>query len=193
MTLLPEDMASASYSKQTQLYTVTDSSGHSVQMTEESFDEFISKMESTISDLGLFRDKLMGGTVVSVRENWNNDYLSMAAFQDVDAVNLQLGTFDDAVELQEAYRTVYYPTRAEQLDRVYHGLDTGRVVSQDIKTTYLETDGDVTAGLDTVQNEFSNNGGISESDVEDVRAENDGNDGEATEPGEEGEEAPPML
>ncbi|THV22037.1 hypothetical protein [Glycomyces paridis] len=193
MTLLPEDMASASYSKQTKLYTVTDSTGQTFQMTEESFDEFISKMDTTISDLGLFRDKLMQGTVVSVRENWNNDYLSMAAFQDVDAVNLQLGTFDDAVELQEAYRTVYYPTRAEQLDRVYHGLDTGRVVSQDIKTSYLENDGNVSDDLGTVQNEFNNNGGITQTDVEDVRSENDGNagtDGEATE---EGEEEPPML
>jgi hypothetical protein len=185
MTLLPSDMASASYSQSTEMYTVTDSAGQRFQMTEESFDEFISKMDLTLQDLGLFRDRLLQGTVVTIREGWNQDYLNMGAIQEVDALNLQLGTFDDAVELQEAYRTVFYPSRAEQLDRVYHGLDTGRVISQDIKVSYLESDGNVTADVSSIQGEFdSRGGGLSESDVEDVRGENEGTD---EEPGTEGD------
>jgi hypothetical protein len=196
MTLADPDAYLASYSESTNLYTVTDTTtGQRVEMTEESFDEFISKMDTTIQDLGYFRDKLLSGTVVTIRESWNQDYLSMGAMQEVDATNLKLGGFDDAIELQEAYRTVFYPSRAEQLDRVYHGLDTGRVISQDIKTSYIENDGDISADVTSVQNEFDNRGtGINANDVDDVRSENDrGTDTPATgnEPG--SEEPPPML
>jgi hypothetical protein len=195
MTLADPDSYSATYSESTNLYTVTNSAtGQRVEMTEESFDEFISKMDTTIQDLGYFREKLLSGTVVTIRESWNQDYLSMGAMQEVDALNLKLGGFDDALELQEAYRTVFYPSRAEQLDRVYHGLDTGRVISEDIKTSYIESDGDVSADVVNVQNEFDNRGsGIDKDDVEEVRTENDrGTDMPAgDQPG--AEEPPPML
>lgn len=191
MTLLPSDMTSASYNKSTELYTVTNAAGQTFQMTEESFDEFITKMDTTIQDLGLFRDRLLQGTVITLREGWNEDYLSMGAIQEVDALSLQLGTFDDALELQEAYRTVYYPSRAEQLDRVYHGLDTGRVISQDIKESYLTSEGDVTADVTSIQSEFDSRGGPSMGDVEDIRSENQG--GDDGEPGAEGEEEEPRM
>ena len=171
------------------MYTVTDSSGQKFQMTEESFEEFISKMDTTIQDLGLFRDRLLEGTVVTLREGWNQDYMSMGAVQEVDALNLRLGGFDDALELQEAYKTVFYPSRAEQLDRVFHGLDTGRVISEDIKTSYLENDGNITADVVNIQSEFdSRDSGISAADVDEARSENDrGTDMPATgtEPGAE--------
>jgi hypothetical protein len=196
MTLADPDAYLASYSESSSLYSVTNTAtGQTVQMTEESFDEFITKMDSTIQDLGYFRDKLLGGTVVTIRESWNQDYLSMGAMQEVDATNLKLGGFDDAVELQEAYRTVFYPSRAEQLDRVYHGLDTGRVISEDIKTSYIENDGAISADVVNVQNEFDNRGsGINESDVDDVRSENDrGTDMPATGDESGSGETPPML
>lgn len=189
MTLLPDGMA-VSYNRNTELYSVTDSSGQRVEMTEESFDEFITKMDSTISDLDNFRSRLMGGTVVTIREGWNEDYLSTGAIQEVDAVNPKFGGFDDALELQEAYRTVFYPTRTEQLDRVVHGLSTGRTVSEDIKTSYMESDGDISATVDNIGSQFDTQSGITEQDVEDVRADNErGGD----EPGAEGEEEPPTL
>lgn len=194
MTLAPS--YSASYSESSNLYTVkNESTGQRVEMTEESFEEFISKMGSTIQDLGFFRDKLLGGTVVTVRESWNHDYLSMGAMQEVDALNLKLGGFDDAIELQEAYRTVFYPSRAEQLDRVYHGLDTGRIVSEDIKTSYIENDGDVSADVVSVESEFdSRDTDIDENDVTEVRTENDrGTDMPATGGEGDAEEPPPML
>jgi len=193
MTLLPpEDMASASYNQKTATYTVTDSSGQRFQMTEDSFEDFISKMGVTIDDLGLFRDKVLQGSVVSVREGWNQEYLSMAAFEDVDAVNLKLGGFDDAIELQQAYKTVYYPSRAEQLDRVYHGLDTGRVISEDIKTSYLESDGDITADVTSVQSEFDSRGGnISAGDVDEARADNKQDSGEPASDSEPGSDDGP--
>ena len=119
----------------------------------------------------------------------------MGAMQEVDALNLKLGGFDDALELQEAYKTVFYPSRAEQLDRVYHGLDTGRVISQDIKTSYIENDGDISADVVNVQNEFDHRGsGINSSDVDDVRTENQ-RESEVPAAGDESgsEEPPPML
>ncbi|MFC3491782.1 hypothetical protein [Glycomyces rhizosphaerae] len=192
----PDAAYSASYSKSTDLYSVTNhATGQTVQMTEESFDEFITKMDTTIQDLGLFRSRILEGTVVTIRESWNQDYLSMGAMQEVDAQNLKLGGFDDALELQEAYRTVFYPSRAEQLDRVFHGLDTGRVVSQDIKTSYLENDGNVSADVVNIQSEFDSSGGnITAGDVDEARSENErSSDMPPTgeEPG--SEEPPPML
>jgi hypothetical protein len=174
LALPPEDMASASYSQSTNLYTVTDSSGQRFEMTEESFDEFISSMETTLGYLGDFRAQLLNGSTVSVRP-YIEEYPQAGSYvAEVDTLNLKLGGFDDAIELQEAYRTVFYPSRAEQLDRVYHGLDTGRVISQDIKTSYLENDGDISADVVNVQNEFNSRGGdISASDIDDVRTENE--------------------
>ncbi|WP_133884160.1 hypothetical protein [Glycomyces sp. NRRL B-16210] len=196
MTLLPDGMASASYDSSTDLYTVTDNSGQRFEMTEESFDEFITKMDSTISDLDNFRSRLLGGTVVTIREGWNQDYLSTAAIQDIDAVNPKFGGFDDAIELQEAYRTVFYPSRTEQLDRVYHGLSTGRDVSADIKVSYLETDDESEASLNDVQSGFDSRGGVTDHEVDEVRQDNErGGDGTGADPGAEGEaeDEPPTM
>jgi hypothetical protein len=205
MTLLDADSGyTASYDASENLYSVTNSStGVTTQMTEESFNEFISKMDTTIQDLGLFRNRVLSGTVVTIRESWNQDYLSMGAMQEVDAQNLKLGGFDDALELQEAYRTVFYPSRAEQLDRVVHGLDTGRVVSEDIKNSYLENDGNVSADVVNIQSEFdSSAGSITAGDVDEARSDNErGSDmpaagdetGAGTESGTGTEEQPRVL
>jgi hypothetical protein len=173
LALPPEDMASASYSESTNLYTVTDSSGQRFEMTEESFNEFIVSMGMTVSDLGVFRSKLIGGSTVETRF-YAESYPQAGAYTaEVDLVNLKLGGFEDAIALQEAYKTVFYPTRTEQLDRVYHGLETGLVISEDIKTSYIENDGEVTADVVSVQSEFENRGGgLSERDVEEAREEN---------------------
>ncbi|RRR99084.1 hypothetical protein [Glycomyces terrestris] len=174
MTLLPEDMGGGAVQNRDGSYTVTDSSGTRFQMTEESFDEFISKMGLTLDDLEIYRSQVMGGSVVRLREGANPELLSGSSFRTVDTVNVPFGGFDDAIELAEAYRTVFYPGRAEQIDRVFHGLDTGRVISEEIKTGYLESDGEVNASVASVQSEFDSRGnGISTSDVEDVRDDND--------------------
>lgn len=197
----PDARYTASYDASEGLYTVTNTAtNQTTQMTEESFDEFITKMGTTIEDLGLFRNRILEGTVVTIRESWNQDYLSMGAMQEVDALNLRLGGFDDALELQETYRTVFYPSRAEQLDRVVHGLDTGRVVSEDIKNSYLENDGNVSADVANIQGEFDTKGGsITAGDVDEARSENErGSDMPATgnQPGNDGtgtEEQPRVL
>lgn len=178
MTLLPEDMGGGAVQNRDGSYTVTDSSGTRFQMTEESFDEFISKMGITLDDLELYRSQVMGGSVVRLREGANPEYLSAGSFQPVDTVNVPFGGFDDALELAESYKSVFYPGRAEQIDRVFHGLDTGRAISEDIKVSYLEADGNVTASVVSVQSEFdSRGGGLSENDVNDVRGDNErGND-----------------
>lgn len=184
MTLLPEDMGGGAVRNSDGSYTVTDSSDQQFRMTEESFDEFISKMGLSIQDLDTYRSQVMGGSVIRFREGPNPEAISAANFRAVDTVNVPFGTFDDAVELAEAYKGTFYPSRAEQLDRVFHGLDTGRVISEDIKVSYLESDGNVSADVNSVQSEFdSRGGGISENDVNDVRNDNDADEPGATEPG----------
>jgi hypothetical protein len=180
MTLLPEDMGGGAVQNTDGTYTVTDSSGTRFQMTEESFDEFISQMGLTLSDLEFYRSQVLGGSVVRLREGANPEYMNSGSLREVDTVNLPFGGFDDAVELQEAYRTVFYPGRAEQIDRVAHGLNTGKVISEDIKTTYLESDGNVNASVVSIQSEFNERGGgITESDVNEARGSADAPAGDA--------------
>jgi len=191
MTLLPEDMGGGAVQNTDGTYTVTDSSGTRFQMTEESFDEFISQMGLTLSDLEFYRSQVLGGSVVRLREGANPEYMNSGSLREVDTVNLPFGGFDDAKLLAEAYRTITYPGRAEQLDRVAHGLNTGKVISEDIKTSYLENDGEISASVTSIQNEFNTRGGgITESDVEEVRGDNPA--GGQEEPAPEGEE-PGML
>ncbi|WP_112133645.1 hypothetical protein [Glycomyces dulcitolivorans] len=195
MTLLPEDMGGGAVQNTDGTYTVTDSSGTRFQMTEESFDDFISEMGLTVSDLEFYRSQVMGGSVVRVREGANPEYMNSGTLRDVDTVNLPFGGFDDAKELAVAYKTVFYPSRAEQIDRVSHGLNTGKVISEDIKTGYLQSDGNVTASVTSIGSEFdSRGGGITESDVTDAR--NDNNNETDTPPvGDEpaGDDGPPEL
>ncbi|MCD0445485.1 hypothetical protein LO763_17880 [Glycomyces sp. A-F 0318] len=180
-------------------YTVTTAADQQFRMTEESFDEFISKMGLTIQDLDIYRSQVMGGSVIRLREGMNAEYISAGSFRTVDTVDVPFGGFDDARELAEVYKGTFYPSRAEQLDRVFHGLDTGRVVSEDIKVSYLESDGNVSAGLTNVQSGFDSRGGVSEHEVTDVSNENDENEPPATgteTPGQEtpgSEDEPPML
>jgi hypothetical protein len=174
MTLLPEDMGGGAVQNTDGTYTVTDSSGTRFQMTEESFDDFISEMGLTVSDLEFYRSQVLGGSVVRLREGANPEYMNSGSLRDVDTVNLPFGGFDDAKELAEAYKTVFYPSRAEQIDRVSHGLNTGKVISEDIKTGYLESDGNVTASVTSIGSEFdSRGGGITEADVNKAREGSD--------------------
>jgi len=179
MTLLPEDMGGGAVQNRDGSYTVTDSSGTRFQMTEESFDEFISGMGLTLDDLEFYRGQVMGGSVVRLREGANPEYMNSGSLRDVDTVNLPFGGFDDAKELAEAYRTIYYPSRAEQIDRVSHGLNTGKAISEDIKTSYLQSDGNVTASVTTIGSDFdTRGGGITENDVNEARGQNESGPGE---------------
>jgi hypothetical protein len=195
MTLLDAGYT-ASYDASENLYSVTNTStGQTTQMTEESFDEFLVKMGTTIEDLGTFRAQVLSGSAVVTRP-YTESYPQAGYYQaEIDTQNPKFGGFDDALELQAAYRTVFYPTRAEQLDRVFHGLDTGRVVSEDIKNSYIENDGNVSADVVNIQSEFDTKGGsITAGDVDEARAENEGNnETPTTGDGSGSEEPPPML
>ncbi|SDE42391.1 hypothetical protein SAMN05216270_12111 [Glycomyces harbinensis] len=174
MTLLPEEMDGSYTAVQNTdgSFTVTTDTNQQFRMTEESFDEFISKMGLTIQDLDGYRSQVLGGSVIRLREGMNPEYISAGSFRTVDTVNVPFGTFDDAVELAEAYKGTFYPSRAEQLDRVFHGLDTGRVVSEDIKVSYLESDGNVSADVVSIGSEFDTRGSVSENEVTEVQEEN---------------------
>ncbi|GAB3236719.1 hypothetical protein GCM10027447_35300 [Glycomyces halotolerans] len=145
--------------------TVTVGTGsESVTMTTEAFDEFISKMESTITDLGYTKSMVTNHEVVRIRGEL--DFIpDPAMFQRVDALNLKLGTFDDAKELAEVYRENFYKGKADQIERIYHGYDTGKVVSEEIATSYVDEDGNVAADITTVDSGFDTNEGIDDSDV----------------------------
>jgi len=70
------------------------------------------------------------------------------------------------------------------------------VVSEDIKNSYIENDGNVSADVVNIQSEFDTKGGsITAGDVDEARAENDGGNTETppTGDGSGSEEPPPML
>jgi hypothetical protein len=149
-----------------------------VTYTESAFEEFISGMGLTLQDLDVTRNMLTRGELTSIR-GANFDYMDQSSFERVDAINLKLGDFDDAEELREAYREIFYKERALQVDRIYHSYDTGKVVSEDILENYTDTDGNIAADVSLVGNEFDAGDGPTETDVEDIREDNE--EGAATE------------
>ncbi|MCH7232594.1 hypothetical protein L0U85_17290 [Glycomyces sp. L485] len=174
MNLLPADMAGGAVQNRDGTYTVTDSSGQRFQMTEESFEEFIGGMGVTLDDLNIYRSMVTGGQVTRPREGAYPGVFNPGMFEQVDTTTLKFGGFDDALELQQVYKETFYPSRAEQLDRIYHGLDTGRVISEEIKEGYLNADGNVSADVENVSNEFdTSGGGLTENDVTEVQQQNE--------------------
>ncbi|GAB3998350.1 hypothetical protein GCM10029992_23910 [Glycomyces albus] len=152
--------------------------------------------EDALADLGLkmsdieellagTRDLVTNGNLTVVR---GAEYAQMPDYQiaQVDALNLKLGTFPDAEEVRDLYRENFYMAKAEQIERIAHGYSTGRQVAEDIGTEYVNNDGDVAASVEQLGNEFTESDGISEDDVAEAQAENEGADTETETP--EGEE-----
>lgn len=147
-------------------YTVTNNaSGNQIVVDEEALAGLTSNLETIQSDLEGTRDLVTNGNLTRIR-SMTFHLMPDIQFQQVDALNLKLGGFDDALELQEAYRENFYKGKADQVERIHHGYVTGQQVSRDITQNYLDEDGNVEADVNLVESQFANNDGISESEVE---------------------------
>jgi hypothetical protein len=143
-----------------------------VTYTDEAFQEFISSMESTISSLEFTRGMVVNGEVTRIRGELDF-VVDPAMIQRVDTLNLKLGGFDDATELQEVYRDNFYKSRAEQIDRIYQSYQVSREVTSDIHEHYIDAEGNVEADINVIGNEFDSGDGPTETDIDDVRDQNE--------------------
>ncbi|WP_026924862.1 hypothetical protein [Glycomyces arizonensis] len=146
--------------------------GKLILVDEDAVSNLSTKLSGIQTELTDTRELVTNGDLTRIR-SITFAMMPDIQFQQVDALNLKLGGFDDALELQKAYREVYYKGKADQVERINHGYATGEQVSRDIMQTYLDEDGNVSATVDQVGSEFSNSDGITESDVNE--AENDSN------------------
>lgn len=145
-------------------YTVTDSAGNQIVVDEEALRELTGSLGTIQTDLESTRDLVTNGNLTRIR-SMTFHLMPDFQFEQVDALNLKLGGFDDALELQEAYRENFYKGKADQVERINHGYATGQEVSRDIMQNYLDEDGNVQADVALVGSEFANSDGITESEV----------------------------
>lgn len=157
------------------MYSSTD--GRLVVADEDALSELGIKMRDIEELLAGTRDLVTNGNLTVVR---GAQYAQMPDYQlaQVDALNLKLGTFPDAEEVRNLYRENFYMAKADQIERIAHGYTTGRQVAEDVRTEYVNNDGDVAASVEQLGNEFTESDGISEEELADAQAENDGTDTE---------------
>ncbi|WP_026932164.1 hypothetical protein [Glycomyces tenuis] len=146
-------------------YTVTNQAGTQVVVDEEALRDLTGSLGTIQTDLESIRDLVTNGNLTRIR-SMTFHLMPDFQFEQVDALNLKLGGFDDAVELRDAYRENFYKGKADQVERINHGYATGEQVSQDIMQNYLDEDGNVQADVNLVESQFTNSDGITESEVD---------------------------
>ncbi|GAB3645219.1 hypothetical protein [Glycomyces tarimensis] len=138
--------------------------GKLILVDEDAVSNLSTKLAGIQTELDDTRQLVTGGDLTRIRSA-TFAFMPQIQFEQVDALNLKLGGFDDALELQEAYRENFYKGKAQQIERIHHGYATGEQVSRDIMTNYLDEDGNVEADVTQVGSGFESSGGITESDV----------------------------
>jgi hypothetical protein len=141
-------------------YTVT-TQNTQIVVDEQALRDLTGSLENIETDLAGTRDLVTNGNLTRIR-SMTFHLMPDIQFEQVDALNLKLGGFDDAIELRDAYRENFYKGKADQIERINHGYATGRQVSQEIMQNYLDEDGNVQADVNLVESQFANNNGINE-------------------------------
>lgn len=145
------------------LYSSVD--GKLILVDEDAVSNLSAKLANIQTDLTDTRELVTNGDLTRIRSA-SFAMMPDIQFEQVDALNLKLGGFDDALELQKAYRENFYKGKAEQVERINHGYATGEQVSRDIMANYLDEDGNVAADVEQVESQFSSNDGIDDSEVD---------------------------
>lgn len=162
-----------------------------VLVDEDAIAMFTTRTGSTLTDLGTARSVLTNGDMNLLA---GLPFLGDSMFAQIDAQNLKLGAFPEAQALAEAYRENFYKSSADQVERIYHGIGTGKSVAGETMTAYLDSDGNVSADMSALAGEFTSaGGGLTEADLAAMdtheAAEGDGTDGESpTDDGAEGDD-----
>jgi hypothetical protein len=134
-----------------------------ILVDEDAITQFTTRAVTTLTDLETARGVLTQGNTNFVA---GFPFMSDAVFAQVDAQNLKLGAFPEAKALAEAYLENFYKASADQVERIYHGIGTGKTVAGDTITAYLDEDGNVTADMSTLEGEFTNaDGALTEADL----------------------------
>ncbi|WP_157930732.1 hypothetical protein [Glycomyces xiaoerkulensis] len=156
---------------------VSSTDGRIIVADEDALDELGISLSDIESELEGTRDLVTNGNLTRVR-GATFAMMPQIQFEQVDALNLKLGTFDDAEEVRNLYRENVYLGRAEQVERIANGYAVGRQVTEEIKTEYVNNDGDVAADINQINSEFDSTEGISESEVQEVQSENEALEGD---------------
>ncbi|WP_026924438.1 hypothetical protein [Glycomyces arizonensis] len=123
---------------------------------EDAFDVFAVKTSSALTDLDEARSVLtMGDLGLVAGLGLVNDLV----FSRIDAQHLKVGTFPEAEALAIAYLEHFYKPGAEAVERVWHGIDTGKTVATDTMAAYVDADGNVAADVTALASEFDNSDG----------------------------------
>jgi hypothetical protein len=134
-----------------------------VVVDEDAIAMFTTNAGTTLADLGTARSVLTHGDMNLLA---GVPFLGDSMFAQIDAQNLKLGAFPEAQALVEAYRENFYKASADQVERIYHGIGTGKTVAGETMTAYLDSDGNVSADMSTLAGEFTTaGGGLTESDL----------------------------
>lgn len=153
-----------------------------ILVDEDAIAQFTTNAGSTLTDLGTARAVLTHGDMNLVD---GLPFIGDSVFAQIDAKNLKLGAFPEAQALAEAYFKNFYMSSADQVERIYHGIGTGKTVAGETITAYLDSDGNVSADMSALAGEFTSaGGGLTEADLTAVgtheAAEGSGADGETS-------------
>jgi hypothetical protein len=134
-----------------------------ILVDEDAIAQFTTRTVSTLTDLGTARGVLTQGNTNFIA---GVPFMSDSVFAQIDAQNLKLGTFPEAQALAEAYLENFYKSSADQVERIYHGIGTGKTVAGETISAYLDSDGNVTADMSALEGEFTSaGGGLTEADL----------------------------
>lgn len=134
-----------------------------ILVDEDAITQFTTRAVTTLTDLDTARGVLTQGNTNFLA---GLPFLGDTAFAQIDAQNLKLGTFPEAQALAEAYLENFYKSSADQVERIYHGIGTGKTVAGDTISAYLDEDGNVTADMSALEGEFATaDGALTEADL----------------------------
>jgi hypothetical protein len=162
-----------------------------IVVDEDAITQFTTRAVTTLTDLETARSILTHGNTNAIA---GLPFIGDSVFAQIDAQNLKLGAFPEAQALAEAYRENFYKSSADQVERIYHGIGTGKTVAGETVMAYLDEDGNVSADMSALAGEFTSaGGGLTEADLADMgtheAAEGTGTEGETpTDGGTEGDE-----
>ncbi|MBO3733124.1 hypothetical protein [Glycomyces niveus] len=153
-----------------------------VLVDEDAIAAFTTRAATTLTDLDTARSVLTVGDMNAVA---GLPFIGDSVFVQIDAKNLKIGTFPEAHALAEAYFQNFYLSSADQVERIYHGIGTGKTVADETMTAYLDSDGNVSADMSALAGEFTTaGGGLTEADLAEMNthevAEGDGTGGETS-------------
>ena len=138
-----------------------------ITVDEDALDVFAANASTTLTELDEARSIMTGGNLGPVA---GYALVPDIVFSQIDAQQLKTGAFPEAVALTEAYLEHFYKSGADQVERIYHGIDTGKSIAGDSMAAYLDSDGNVAADVNAIDSEFTSGGALTQADLADLQS-----------------------